>query len=134
MHVFEFCSLLSQCSSSWRCQMTISASRKHTCQAHRHIKNGKEIMGAISLSLTNGSPSIFDYHYPFPFFSSTSCILRVPECSLHNQPTITTAFFQVETHSRQIENKHNAELQRTDPGANVTGEFITKDRIFPPKC
>ena len=29
-------------------------------------------------------------------------------------------------------NKRNAELQRTDPGTKVTGEFNTKGRIFPP--
>ena len=31
-------------------------------------------------------------------------------------------------------NKHNAELQRTDPGSKVTGEFSTKGRIFPPNA
>ena len=28
-------------------------------------------------------------------------------------------------------NNHNAELQRTDPGRKVTGEFSTRGRIFP---
>ena len=28
------------------------------------------------------------------------------------------------------ENKQNVELQRTDPGTKVTGEFSTKGRIF----
>ena len=31
-------------------------------------------------------------------------------------------------------NKHNAELQRTDPGTKVTGEFSTKDCIFSPNA
>jgi len=29
-------------------------------------------------------------------------------------------------------NKHNAELQRTDPGTKVTGEFSTRGHIFSP--
>ena len=29
-------------------------------------------------------------------------------------------------------NKHKAELQRTDQGTKVTGEFSTKGHIFPP--
>ena len=29
-------------------------------------------------------------------------------------------------------NKHNAELQRADPGTKVTGEFSTRGHIFPP--
>ena len=33
-----------------------------------------------------------------------------------------------------MENKHNAELQRTDPDTKVTGEFSTKGRIFPPNA
>ena len=28
--------------------------------------------------------------------------------------------------------KHNAELQRTDPGTKVTGEFSTRGHIFSP--
>ena len=31
-----------------------------------------------------------------------------------------------------IMNKHNAELQRTDPGTKVTGEFSTRGHIFSP--
>ena len=30
-------------------------------------------------------------------------------------------------------NKHNAELQRIDPGTKVTGQSSNKGRIFPPK-
>ena len=29
-------------------------------------------------------------------------------------------------------NKHNTELQRTDPGTKVTGEFSTRGHIFSP--
>ena len=29
-------------------------------------------------------------------------------------------------------NKHNAQLQRTDPGTKVTGEFSTRGHIFSP--
>ena len=32
----------------------------------------------------------------------------------------------------QLANKHNAELQRTDPGTKVTGEFSTRGHIFSP--
>ena len=28
-------------------------------------------------------------------------------------------------------NKNNSDLKRTDPGIKITGEFSTKDRIFP---
>ena len=28
-------------------------------------------------------------------------------------------------------NKHNAKLQRADPGTKVTGQFSTRGRIFP---
>ena len=31
-------------------------------------------------------------------------------------------------------NKHNFELQRTDPGTKVIGEFNTKGCIFPPNA
>ena len=31
-------------------------------------------------------------------------------------------------------NKHNAELQRTDPGTKVIGKFSTRGRIFPPNA
>ena len=30
--------------------------------------------------------------------------------------------------------KHDVELQRTDPGTKVMGEFSTRDRIFPPNA
>ena len=33
---------------------------------------------------------------------------------------------------KQKENKHNTELQRTDPGTKVTGEFSTRGHIFLP--
>ena len=33
---------------------------------------------------------------------------------------------------KSIINKHNAKLQQTDPGKNVTDIFSTKARIFPP--
>ena len=32
------------------------------------------------------------------------------------------------------QNKHNAELQRTDPGTKLTSEFSTKSRMFPPNA
>ena len=31
-------------------------------------------------------------------------------------------------------NKHNAEMQRTDPGTKMTGTFSTKAHIFPPNA
>ena len=34
--------------------------------------------------------------------------------------------------SKEKKNKHNAELQRTDPGTKVTGEFSTRGHIFSP--
>ena len=34
----------------------------------------------------------------------------------------------------KLENKHNAELQRTDPGTRVRGTLSTKARIFPPNA
>ena len=34
---------------------------------------------------------------------------------------------------KKTKHKHNAELQRADPGTKVTGEFSTKGHIFPPR-
>ena len=34
----------------------------------------------------------------------------------------------------KIKHKHNAELQRTDPGTKVMDEFSTKGRIYPPNA
>ena len=31
---------------------------------------------------------------------------------------------------KEEKNKHNAELQRADPGTEVTGQFSTRGRIF----
>ena len=39
-------------------------------------------------------------------------------------------FYDME--SKVLGNKHNAELQRTDPGIKVTGEFSARGHIFPP--
>ena len=39
---------------------------------------------------------------------------------------------QREAKTKQYKDKHNAELQRTDPGTKVTGEFSTRGHIFPP--
>ena len=36
--------------------------------------------------------------------------------------------------SKFNKNKHNAEMQQTDPGTKVTGEFSTRGRIFPPNA
>ena len=35
---------------------------------------------------------------------------------------------------KKILSKHNAELQRTDPGTKVIGEFSIWGRIFPPNA
>ena len=39
-------------------------------------------------------------------------------------------YFQMYQRSKNKKNKHNAELQRTDPGTRIMGEFSTKSHIF----
>ena len=44
-----------------------------------------------------------------------------------------TFFYVIVCDERKIiSNKHNPELQRTDPGTKVTGEFSTRGHIFSP--
>ena len=35
---------------------------------------------------------------------------------------------------KKQQNKHNAELQRIDPGKKIIGKFSTRGRIFPPNA
>ena len=52
-----------------------------------------------------------------------------------NSWKITIAIAKAErllfTNSKIIVDKHNAELQRADPGTKFTGQFSTRGRIFP---
>ena len=59
--------------------------------------------------------------------------LKIIYLSRGKKPTINNSTMQqYMIRFKKIKNKHNAELQRTDPGTKVTGEFSTRGHIFPP--
>ena len=55
-------------------------------------------------------------------------------CTAATDKQRNTKTYRVKTKIRNKKNKHNAELQLTDPGTKVMGEFSTKGHIFPPNA
>ena len=54
--------------------------------------------------------------------------------NLYQLPTTRNYVFQLKKKHKKKENKHNAELQRTDPGTKVIGGFSTMSHIFTPNA
>ena len=66
-------------------------------------------------------------------YLTTENLLRVHKCSklLKNNLQLITPCVVLYSGGKEIKSKHNAELQRADPGTKVTGLSSTRGHIFP---